>query len=215
MSLQRTPTNLEKIEKKILERDNTTIPYHESLTAYLLAKQYIKVLGPILDFSSINNSESYVKKAFLDQCTALTRQVEFLIQVTSRRPHKLKDEASGMCLKNVINPSSKQYHIQLLNPENLYPHLTMDGVPLTKKIKGIPKKHQSSIGFSQFKNVAIKNLPPQKIVTRRLQRNSYRIYLIQQSKKCLSRLTTKRLFDKRARNRICYCSFPLNWLNFL
>ena len=45
ISYQRPVTALERLEKKILYQRNESIPYANSLVAYLLSSAYIKAIG--------------------------------------------------------------------------------------------------------------------------------------------------------------------------
>ena len=53
--LQRPRTALERHELRTLLTNGLSIPYHESLVGTTLARDFIRIFGRILDWSSIDN----------------------------------------------------------------------------------------------------------------------------------------------------------------
>lgn len=89
---------LEVIEKAILKNTNTEIPYNHSVVSMIRAGQYLKVFGPILDFSSILCPGTYIYN-YVAQSPALLAKVEFLASLTKNQPFLLKDEAQCKLIK--------------------------------------------------------------------------------------------------------------------
>ena len=99
MSEHRPITQLEIIERQLLAKKNMQIPYEHSLTATVQAKEYIKNLGKILDYSSIVDDHSYLMTAFIRKDKTLEAQVEYLAKSTKNMGHLLKEEGDGKLLK--------------------------------------------------------------------------------------------------------------------
>ena len=76
---------------------------------------------------------------------------------------------------------------------------------------GIPRSRHAQVSYFDFLDVGILQKPAKKVATAKLRRSYYKIYLTKEAKRCLSRLSTKRLFDSRFRQKQSFMSFPLNW----
>ena len=88
-----------------------TIPYKQSFSAYLNSSQYLKCWGPILDFSSLGDDDSYLKSALIDS-PSMQIMTRYLSMVTKNRAYLFKDETNGKCLK--VNFGNKHTLLTLL-----------------------------------------------------------------------------------------------------
>lgn len=80
---------------------------------------------------------------------------------------------------------------------------------------GLPRHCHDAVGIEEFELVSVQRKQPLKLRIARLERKCYRIYLSSHVKRCLSRLTTKRLFDKKTRTKRAFFSLPTNWKDYL
>ena len=80
---------------------------------------------------------------------------------------------------------------------------------------GLPKHCHDDVGIEEFELVTVQRQQPMKLRIARLERKCLKIYLTSHVKRCLSRLTTKRLFDKKTRTKRAFFSVPLNWKDYL
>lgn len=99
------------MEKELLDSYGMTIPYKKSFSAYLNSSQYLKCWGPILDFSSLGDDDSYLKSAIIDS-PSMQIMTKYLSMVTKNRAYLFKDETNGKCLK--VNFGNKQPLLTLL-----------------------------------------------------------------------------------------------------
>ena len=99
--------DLEKFELDILINNDINIPYEKSLVAQNLAKTYIKVFAPQLDWSSINCPDSFIFRAIFTEDKTLIAMLDFLSIKTKNQPYHLKDESNGGKLKTIIASSAK------------------------------------------------------------------------------------------------------------
>jgi hypothetical protein len=93
----------------------------------------------------------------------------------------------------------------------MFPTPPTESCLLAKKIKGISRNKHHNVTIHDFIDVALRGKEPKKMETHRLTRRTYRIYMTRHTKKCLSRLSTKRLFYNKHRRPQSFMSFPLNW----
>ena len=87
------------IERRLLKHANAKIAYHESLTARIQAEEYIKILGPLLDYSSILHPQSYLIKSFINKYQSLSSKVDWLATVTKNQPFLMKEEGEEKLIK--------------------------------------------------------------------------------------------------------------------
>ena len=137
-------------------------------------------------------------------------KVECLAQYTRNQPFLLKTETNTRPLHCLLAPSAKQ-HLIMMAPKSKYPRLSGRPYLLCKKIKGISRNRHSNITYLDFVDVAVKNRLAKKVTTGRFQRDNFNMFVIQSDKKCLSNLSTKRVYDKRYKTSTSFFSFPLNW----
>ena len=92
---------MEQIERRLLSQRGEQISFSESLTGYILATQYLKVFGNLLDWSSIDDGEdtSYITAPFINKCPSLRSKVDFLATATKNQPFLLKEEARSQLIK--------------------------------------------------------------------------------------------------------------------
>lgn len=76
---------------------------------------------------------------------------------------------------------------------------------------GVPRNKHGDVDVEEFINVTIKGQPAKKLGIARLERHVFKIYLTTSTKRCLSRLTTKRLYTSKTRSTRCWFSLPLDW----
>ena len=87
--------------------------------------------------------------------------------------------------------------------------------PYQKKPIGLPRSRHKQVQLHDFVNVALHKTIPRNIATARFQKSCYNIYLLKGKKRCLSRLSTKRLYDSKMRTNHCEFSLPLHWKSWL
>jgi len=208
---QRDASPLELIEKRILKEKNISIPYHKSLVSYFLTNQFIKTIGPILDWSSIMNPDSFIFKNLIDQSESVQPQLEYLASKHKNKAFRMKCEANGMAIRTILAPSAKQHIVTAYPPDASFPIPSEEVHLLAKKIKGLPRSKHREITMSDFIDVSLRGTKGRKISSNRLSRSIYTIYLCKNTKTCLSRLSTKRLFYNKFRRNQSFFSFPLNW----
>ena len=75
ISHQRPSLELEILEKRMLLEQGRSIHFSSSLVAYLLSSQFLKVLAPIIDWSSVIHDSSYVYETLIKPSPTLTAQV--------------------------------------------------------------------------------------------------------------------------------------------
>ena len=102
ISNERELTSLESFERKVLLDNGEQIDYHLSLPAYSLARAYIKAVGPILDFSSVVQPESFIYKSLFQSSRAAEAQVQILAKMRKNMELLIKDEADGKRISSVI-----------------------------------------------------------------------------------------------------------------
>ena len=91
---------MEQIERRLLSQKGEQITFSESLTGYILATQYLKVLGPLLDWSSIDGEDdSFITCPFINKCPSLRSKVDFLATATKNQPFLPKEEARSQLIK--------------------------------------------------------------------------------------------------------------------
>lgn len=204
------------MEKRLLIQQQRSIPYEKSLVATVLANQFLRSLAPVLDWSSIAVPSSFVYNSIIRDSPSVSAMVDFLVVKTKNQPFRLKCESGGRPLHTLVAPSAKQHILTCYPTNSLFPvPISNKSDLICKKLKGIQRSQHSNITLRDFINVAIKGQPARRVPTARLQRSSYCIYLTRGSKSCLSRLSSKRLFDSRFKTQQSFFSFPLNWLNKL
>ena len=138
-------------------------------------------------------------------------KLEFLSLKTKNMSFHLKDETGASLLKCLVMSSSKQYMITRNTKSAMFPNKNKDSEIVTRKIKGLPRSKHHTVSFIDFSEIAIENKPARKVITARLKRTQFRIYLVKSRKKLLSRFSVKRLFSDRYKTDSSYFSFPLNW----
>ena len=83
---------------------------------------------------------------------------------------------------------------------------------LSKKAKGISRAVQKRhLNFFDFHETVVENKLSKKVIVSSLKRKTFKIYLIQNRKKLLSRFSSKRLFSNKFRTQNSFFSFPLNF----
>ena len=111
LSYQRRRTELETLEAQSLLQSGISIDFHHSLTGATLASDFVRVLGRLLDWSSIDNEESYVWKYLITEEPSLASQIEYLSLRTKNQPYKLKEESGCQFLHSILASSAKVYRI--------------------------------------------------------------------------------------------------------
>ena len=236
-------------------QNNTSLPYHQTLPAYLISRQFIKSMGHLLDWSSVVKDESVVYNAIIKPDASLSVQADYLVNATRSihtvtihtiiteyqclhqenvlqndetfiypttifflsllshrsQPFLFKDESQGRPICTLIAPSAKQHVLMAHSSNTTFPTPTTEPTYLCKKVKGLPRSRHNQITIEDFLHVAVRGAAPRKVSTARLQRSHYKMYLTTSSKKCLSRLSTKRLFYSCFKSQHSYFSFPLSW----
>ena len=211
LSYQRRRTELEKLEIASLLASGIDIEFHRSITSMSLATAFVQTFGRLLDWSSVDNEDSYVLKTIVSMDPYLKYQIEYLAARTKNQPYKLKEESGCQLMESIIASSAKQHLVTTFPITARFPKIRGDPVILTKKIKGIPRSRHGEISIADFTNVAVSNRPPRVLITASLKKISFRIYLIKTRKKLLSRFSVKRLYSERYRTKTSFYSFPLNW----
>ena len=102
VSNERNLTSLELFERDALLENGEQIDYHLSLPAYSLSRAYVKALGPILDFSSVVQPDSFIFKSLFQSSKAVEAQVEILSKMRKNMELMIKDEADGKRISSVI-----------------------------------------------------------------------------------------------------------------
>ena len=82
ISNQRQTSGLEQLEMNLLLQSNTSIPYDQSLPAYLISRQFIKSMGHLLDWSSVVKDDSVVYNAIIKPDASLSVQTDYLVNAT-------------------------------------------------------------------------------------------------------------------------------------
>ena len=136
LSHQRPSTQLELLEKRILLLNKKTIPYDRSTVAHFLATQFLGCVGPILDWSSIINDDSYIYKTILRDSPPHLTMARFLVDHTRNQPFRMKCEGSGQALRTLLAPSAKQHLLTSFLPDQSYPTASSEARLLCKKVKG-------------------------------------------------------------------------------
>ena len=109
LSYQRRRTDLEIFEAQSLLQSNVDIDFHHSLTGMTLASNFVRVVSRLLDWSSIDNEESYVWKYLVAEDPCLAHQIEYLSSRTKNQPYKLKEESGCQLLSSIVASSAKVY----------------------------------------------------------------------------------------------------------
>ena len=81
LSFQSKRSELQKLEIDILLQQDLQIPYENSLVAKNLADSFIFMIGYLLDWSSIFNSDSFVFKTIFRDNPTLKIMLEYLAKV--------------------------------------------------------------------------------------------------------------------------------------
>ena len=82
ISNQRQTSALEQLEMNLMLQNNTSLPYHQTLPAYLISRQFIKSMGHLLDWSSVVKDESVVYNAIIKPDASLSVQADYLVNAT-------------------------------------------------------------------------------------------------------------------------------------
>lgn len=130
---------------------------------------------------------------------------------TRNQPFLLKSETNTRLLSSLIAPSAKQHLIMLAPKKSKYPRIVGRPGLLCKKVKGISRTRHDSITYMDFINVAVHRMPARKVTTGRFQKNQYQIFVVQNQKKCLSHLSTKRVYSSDFKTPTSFYSLPLSW----
>ena len=124
-------------------------------------------------------------------------------------------QAGGQAIRCIVACSAKQHVVTAYPHDAKFPTPPSEAQLLAKKIKGIPRSKHHEVSVKDFIEIALRGKQPKKIQTGRLSRSSYKIFMTRHSKKCLSRLSTKRLFYEKFKRSQSFVSFPLNWKSVL
>ena len=81
LSFQSKRSELQKLEIDILLHQNLQIPYEDSFIARKLANSFIFMIGYLLDWSSIFNSDSFIFKTIFKDNPSLEIMLEYLAKV--------------------------------------------------------------------------------------------------------------------------------------
>ena len=202
---------MESIERTMLQDNDLTIAFEESLPAYLISRAFIKTFANLLDFSSVVGPDSYIEQTLINKSPTLVAQTRILGDLTRNQPLLMKDETNGCAMKSIITAATKQNMILTFPKLDSFPFANSDAKVLSKKIKGLNRSHHKFVEYDDFISCVLHKQAAKTIGTARLQRCSYRIFLAKSSRKCLGRFTSKRFLHSRFRRNSSFHSFPLNW----
>ena len=178
LSYQRRRTELEQLEIAALLDSGIDIEFHRSITSMSLATTFIRAFGRLLDWSSVDNEDSYVFKTMVFLDPSLKYQIEYLATRTKNQPYKVKEESGCQLLESIIASSAKQHLVTTFPNTAYFPTNRGNPVVLTKKIKGVPRSRHNEVTIADFTDVAVSNKPPRVLITASLKKISFRIYLI-------------------------------------
>ena len=88
MSFERSISGLEVRERETLTEQNQSIPLHQSISSFLWSYNYLNTLGPILDWSSLDQDSPTYKATVKTEAQAL--MVKYLAKKTKNQPTLLK-----------------------------------------------------------------------------------------------------------------------------
>ena len=211
LSYQRRRTELEQLEITSLLASKKDIEFHRSLTCMSLATAFVQTFGRLLDWSSVDNEDSYVLNTVISMDPSLRYQIEYLSTQTKNQPYKIKEESGCQLLESIVASSAKQHLVTMFPTTARFPTRRGNPVILTKKIKGVPRSRHNQVSIADFTNVAILNKPPRVLITASFKKTCFQIYLVKTRRKLLSRFSVKRLYSERYRTKYSFFSFPLNW----
>ena len=179
---------------------------NSSLTARLLALNYLKSFACVLDFSSIV-SDSHVFKTLFENDTRLVCAHKFLSQERRSQKYFWKDELNN---KNDViefySTSSKQYCLRRKG----------DKAADIIKCKGVRRSAMKrSVNAKTFKLVTRYNRESDKATIFSIKRHDFNLYLTFTKKRLLSRYSNKRFFRDKFSDKNQYFGFPLHLCNIL
>ena len=158
--------------------------------------------------------DHYVYKAITSLRPNVRVQLSYLAKKSKNCPWLLKDESGDQAIRQAICSSPKQY-ILTTHEEFNFPLFSNDSPILGRKIKGTPKSQQKQISVEDFISIVIDEKPSKIVICGAFKRISFKIFLVRNKRKALSRFSSKRYFSDYYKTKNSYYSFPLNWSSLL